>query len=245
MAPLASAGSIVTATLTSMALPSVDVGNLYAYGSYVGESAVGGILWQGSPTNTDPVFQGAFVAYCIDITHDISFGGTYQFQETDLASALSASSPQNNPNAVNQIDDLFASDLPGSAVTGVPDNATTEAAFQLSLWNIIYNAPTSPTAIPLDSGAANIFALDNSWADTSALALAHTWLSNLGPTSNSPILTGLAAYSGSQGQVYIGGFTNSGNPANVLVPASPVAAGVLGLLGACALVRGARRRIAL
>ena len=242
LSPIASADTI-TATLTSMALPNYATGDVYAYGSNVGDAAVGGILWQGDPGNSDPALQGAFVTYCIDITHDINFGGSYQFTEESLGDALSDSSAQNNPNAVTQITDLFAADFPGAAVTGVPDDTTTEAAFQLAIWNIIYNSPTSPTAVPQNGTAtASIFAIDGGFSDPAAVALANTWLANLGPSSNTPLLTGLAAYQGSQGQVYIGGFAPNANPNDSPVPATSVVYGVLGLVGACTLWNASRRR---
>jgi hypothetical protein len=203
LARLASATTI-TAELTGMHLPNADTGNIY-YNSDGGDAYVGAIGWDGSAYGNPSPFNGNFDTYCIDLTHDIYIGGTYQFTEDTSSTAVQTALMENAGDgsaAANEaaalITKLYETDYPGSTKS-IPENSTDEAAFQLSIWNLIYNP--SLTSIP---SSGQVFTVAANFGDQNAITLANSWLKNL--SSTPPVMDTLYALDtvgGSQGQVYL------------------------------------------
>jgi hypothetical protein len=105
----------------------------------------------------------SFETYCIDVYQTIAFGSTYtDYTPVGLAHLFT------NSNAYVDLGRLYNT-------AGVVDTAVEEAAFQIAVWEIAYEA--TGTAYNLLSGAAS-FA-----GSSGALALASNWLANLNATS--------------------------------------------------------------
>ena len=111
----------------------------------------------------------SFTTYCIDLYEFINFGTTF----TDYSVVAGASHVfANNANANTDIGKLYAE---GNAV----NSATTQAAFQIAIWEIAYE---TTGAYNLNSGSAKF---SGGTAGTSgALALATSWLGALATTTN-------------------------------------------------------------
>lgn len=125
-------------------------------------------------------FSGTFNGHpidfwCIDLFHTFSLGGTY----TDYVAA---------PYSNARLSELFQADL-ASALTG-PINVNS-AAFQLAIWNIIYDNDNSVSG-------GTWFAT----GDAAAISLANTWLSTL-PSSSTVVLTSLTSTADPQHQQFV------------------------------------------
>lgn len=111
----------------------------------------------------------SFEAYCVDLYQNISFGPTY----TDYFFA-GLGHVFTNLNAYADLSRLYAT-------AGLVNDAIEEAAFQIAVWEIAYEATGSPYNL---SGGVASFA-GGTAATSGALTLATTWLTNLasgGPT---------------------------------------------------------------
>jgi hypothetical protein len=119
----------------------------------------------------DTVLNGgpSFETYCIDVYQTINFGAPpyteYAFAGLHLFT---------NANAYTDLGRLYAT-------AGVVDTAVEEAAFQIAVWEIAYEA--TGTAYDVGSGGASFSG--GTAATSGALTLANTWLAGLaasGPT---------------------------------------------------------------
>ena len=120
----------------------------------------------------------SFTTYCVDLYHSISMEPTY----TDYSVVSGASYAFATPNPTNasanaNLGKLFAA---GHAV----NNAQTEAAFQLAVWEITYET----------SGSFNLMSGDASFTGNSAtLSLAQSWLDGLQGVGSASALTVLSS----------------------------------------------------
>ena len=115
----------------------------------------------------------SFTTYCIDLVDTITFGVTY----TDYTQVPGASFIFPNSDAYLDLSKLFG-------LAGNPVGATMEAAFQMAVWEIVYE--TGPT-YNLAAGSAT-FA-----GSAGATSQAATWLATLASLSGGPALTVLSS----------------------------------------------------
>ena len=110
----------------------------------------------------------SFTSYCIDLYEYIGFGTTYN----DYNLVAGASHAFANSKAAVDIGKLFAE-------KNVIDSATKQAAFQIAIWEIAYEASG---IYNLATGAAKFSG--GTASSSGALSLASTWLGNLASTTN-------------------------------------------------------------
>jgi hypothetical protein len=208
---LAHADVVSTFTSTS---PAQDVTfSLAGTGLQDIRYGVGPLNFSVDPSSTDPRFSGQYSSFCAELTQAVTTGQSATYS---VVNPLSLASIGGNTTKLGYIQDLYNKFF---------DNANTEAggaAFQLALWEILYDTPGS---LSLTSG-------DFTAKDGDSVALAQNWLNNLSSTPTGPNkydLLGLASID-SQDQI-IGFPSEDPNP----IPAPPavilglVAAGVVGL----------------
>ena len=128
----------------------------------------------------------SFVTYCVDLYQFIGFGGSGYNDYTRVDGAAHAFA---NANALTDIGKLYSEH-------NVVDNALSQAAFQIAVWEIAYE--TSGT-YNLGKGSATF--TGGTAASSGALALASSWLGALGNTSNTYRLSVLES-PGHQDQVF-------------------------------------------
>jgi hypothetical protein len=180
---------------------------------------------QTTPINTN--YATALTTYCIDTSHFITAGSTYTFtadSNLSLAPTIGGSAAK-----VSAIDALF-NKYYGFSLT----NATDEAAFQLALWKLVYDGPSS-SQTSLNSGTIQL-AGDTSTTPAQEL-LNGTLPSSANDLANAHLVA-LVSGTGNQDQIFV-----QPNPPVAGVPAPPavVLAGVgaLVLLGRARLARRA------
>lgn len=179
-----------------------DNGNPVTYKPYGGNSVsinAGPFHWtQSSPSNTN--YPNTFTTYCIDLDHFISKGSTYAyFPQTDLKVAPTIG---DNAAKVGAITELFDHYYKNSLTS-----TANETAFQLALWELVYDGASSKSL-----GAGRIQA-----SNTAAQNL----LDSLGKSYSNHDLAGyqlvaLVSKSGNQDQI-----TVIPNPPVNGVPAPP------------------------
>jgi len=113
----------------------------------------------------------SFVSYCVDLYQHISFGTLYpEYTGPDTSHVFA------NSRAYDDLGRLYN-------VAGVVGTSVEEAAFQIAVWEIAYE--TTPGPYDLSSGAAQFSG--GSASSSGALALASTWLGELGGAPTRPI----------------------------------------------------------
>jgi len=133
----------ITATLETVD-PFVG-GDLILQGYGDIDGGIGAIVWQGQSTNPSP-FNGTFDTYCIDLIEDIYLGQSYTFDTGIVAdSPKSTAFPDGNPDGMgaakaDELAELFGQQY---ALTLPAGNGVDREAFQLAIWNIIYDTDTS------------------------------------------------------------------------------------------------------
>lgn len=150
---VANGGVLATLTLND------QQGHTTTASGYVGE-----YLWTqtaGTPTLGN---GGSFATFCIEITQDINFGGSYGYDLIPVADAPRPSSywtPTGGMGATDatQISQLWAAHI------GDVNTADTAAAFQFAVWEIIYGneLTINPYSSSQGSQVANDVTLANSW----------------------------------------------------------------------------------
>jgi hypothetical protein len=184
----------ITATLESISpyaggTMSLD-GDLY-YG------AIAEIIYQGVSTNPAP-FNGMFTTYCIDLNEPVFLGVTYTFTLTPIEDAPKAAAYPDGgdttgmgPGKAEEIEELYGQEY---ANTLGPGDDEEREAFQLAIWNIIYDTDTS-----VSDGDGVLFAEDD--VDPIAVAIANTWLEDAANPQLEAIFhdTNLVGLTGDQG----------------------------------------------
>jgi hypothetical protein len=192
---LAKADSI-SATLTG--LDPFVFGTLNLQGAPAVEGGIGNIIWAGNSNNEAP-FAGTFNTYCIDLIQDVDFGGTYTFDLEPPASAPKAgayvggtpSSGMGTAKA-NDLAALFGVDY-GQTVGSSASAETAKEAFQLAIWNIIYDTDAS-----VSTGSGTFYA--GSDVDSGAISVANGFLADaLNPDNQQYDATDLVALVGENG----------------------------------------------
>ena len=111
----------------------------------------------------------SFLSYCLELTQSAPLYGS----SSSYTAVRGGSYTFANPNAATNLSKLFT--YAGSLV----NNASTSAAFQLAVWEIVYESPSNTYA--LGSGAA-VFGPNQSDASTT-ISLANNWLTALNSTT--------------------------------------------------------------
>jgi PEP-CTERM motif len=132
----------------------------------------------------------SFLSYCIDLTQPAALRGAPDSSYTRVAGS---SYTFENPAAASSLSKLFT--FAGSLV----NSAATSAAFQLAVWEIIYESPSN--AYSMTTGRASFGTQDV--RDAGTVTLAGNWLNALSSTpATSPI--SILASTNSQDLVYGG-----------------------------------------
>ena len=111
----------------------------------------------------------SFLSYCIDLTQSADLYGSNSTYTRVAGSSYGFA----NPGAATSLSKLFT--VAGSLVNSI----STSAAFQLAVWEIIYESPSN--SFSMASGNAKFGVVSSS--DLSTLALADTWLNALSTTA--------------------------------------------------------------
>jgi hypothetical protein len=209
-------------------------GSVHLSGAGTVSGGIGNIIWQGASANPAP-FNGPFNTYCIDLLQDINFGGTYTFttaplQDAPQPGAYPAGGPTNGMGTAkaDEIEALFGVDY-GNTTTG-----DGKEAFQLAIWNIIYDtdASVSTGTFYVESGASS-----------NVIGIANGFLTDaLNPTNQKYDQTDLVALignNGAQDQIAINPLIPINGNAT---PLPPEAASGLLLFGVYGLTRWRKRR---
>jgi hypothetical protein len=220
-------------TVSPYAFPTV-----YLQGEGDMAGGVGQIQWQGVSANAAP-FAGAFDTYCIDLIQDVYFGCTYTFNEGALSGGPNPGAYPNGQTGgmgtakADEIDELYGSHYAATLASGQTGDDDRQA-FQLAIWNIVYDTDTS-----VSDGSGSFYVA--SGVDTNAINTANSWLVEAANPANQDLdatnVIGLFAENGAQDQVALGGPTPDRlTPAGVPLPSSAAMGGAL-LAGAMVIAR--------
>jgi len=168
-----SASADVVAKLDSMPYKAVVRIHAQSGERSINESVYAGIFkWQGVAANPEPQ-RGTFYSFCIDIKDHVNIGSTYTYEVRDLNLAPISNGTGSGINSdldggmaatkAHLIQKLWA------AKYALINSNTAAAAFQLAVWNIVYETQQDWT---VSSGK---FSVDSC---TSA-NMANLWLSDL------------------------------------------------------------------
>jgi len=113
----------------------------------------------------------AIFFWCFDLDHFCTFGSTYtnDYHETTVDTYLSDTGFAPDATLDLQLRQLFQ-----EAAGHAQDNGDTSAAFQLAVWNLLYDSDLSVTTNP-----APFWANDPHPVSSTALTQANTWLAGL------------------------------------------------------------------
>jgi hypothetical protein len=228
IAPSMARATTITAQLTGLSPYVFGHINLAGAGSLYG--GVGTIEWQGVSTNVVP-FNGPYGTYCIDLIQDIGIGNTYSYTIGTLSSSPKAGAyPSGTPTTgmgvakADEIEELYGQQLPQTLGGGSSADLASQA-FQLAIWNIVYDTDLSVT-----SGAGSFSAGGD--VDPNAITLANTYLVDAANTGNQAKydstykLVALIGLDGAQDQVAVDpNITFTGGQAPL--PPSALGGGVL------------------
>ena len=187
------------ATVAALALPQIAFGQTgslsmssYAYPtalsfSITGQSGsvgAGGFNASYDANFALPPPPTSFVAYCVDLAQYFSFGSTFSVTAT-------------NPASMSVIGAVRASVLDRFYTQhfAAADTRAESAAFQLSVWEILQEAPTAAfgtNALGTGSFTATA-ATSGTTLDSDAITMANSWLNTLTGASGAYTLTVLAS----------------------------------------------------
>ena len=111
----------------------------------------------------------SFLSWCVDILKNTYFNSPYNDAQLVAASSIGYIGQQR-------------ADLLGRLATeslGLVNNGVTSGAFQLAVWEIVYERPNPTNTFSLNTGSFTAFG-----ASDASIVLANTWLANLPSTSN-------------------------------------------------------------
>jgi hypothetical protein len=141
-------GSYVTLNVQNTNAPVFGENVIAGQLNWTATSAVSGLTGAGN----------TFGTFCIEIPQNVYLGTSYTLSQTDLTS-LPTSGPALSPLKVAQIQALWAASY-GSIAT-----ATDSAAFQVAIWEIVYQSGST-----YDVGSGNFTASGNSTVTLQATA---------------------------------------------------------------------------
>jgi len=186
-----------TAAVAALALPQLAFGQTgslnmsgYAYPSALNFSVTGrGTVGAGGfNASFDANFAAApaptsFVAYCVDLVQSFSFNNPFTVTATSPASMSAIGSTR-----TSVLDRLYTQHFAAA------DTRVESAAFQLAVWEILREAPTTAFGTnALGSGSFTATGATSGTLDSDAINLANTWLNTLTAASGGYNLTVLAS----------------------------------------------------
>jgi hypothetical protein len=219
----------VVATITGVIPGSLN--NVVSLDGTQEAGGVGAIQWTPASASNNAPFNAPFATFCIDIPDHIFLGATYTFTTGSLANApqpsaypTGTSGPMGAGKAA-ELGELYAQDFSAAGAAG----ADGLAAFQLAIWNIVYDTDTS-----VSPGAGTFFAVGGPSIDPISIGLANTWLSTLTPSPTAanvlqaliatPMGTSGTGSADGQDQIVINPFQTTGDTP---LPSAAVGGGVL------------------
>jgi hypothetical protein len=238
----------VTATLDDTR-PARVVGLNYN-GAYLGIGYAGTLNWHVT-ADDGAGLPGSFSSYCIDLLQDVYVGHSYTFTLTDVEHTSDPQWPT-RPTGAGGLDAVHAGylgNLYASQLDTVGTDADRAAAFQIALWEILYD---TSSAHDVATGQFSVrFASNNVVAIANQFVAAATASGSSSPSNTFTVLTSPNA----QDQLFVGARWSDGPiidllpndlppgdglPTPVPVPAAAVAA--LPLLAGIAAVHARRQR---
>jgi hypothetical protein len=158
----------VAAQADTVSLPDFAYGSLAVKVNVTG--VTNGIVDESAGAFSTKLNGGAsFLSYCIDLTQSAALGGA---PDSSYSRVAGSSYSFDNPAAAASLSKLFT--FAGSLVT----NNSTSAAFQLAVWEIIYESPSNAYSMTL--GRASFGTQDP--RDAGTVTLASSWLNALSTT---------------------------------------------------------------
>jgi hypothetical protein len=130
-------------------------------------AAPGPYYWKNPPT----ALNANTATFCVQLDQFVTVGNTYQFQTSSLANLPTVG----NSIKANYITELFGRHFNTAWLNPSFTGSTASVAFQLALWELIYDGPT--TANPKGNlNLANGTFADTSSGDAAAVSLAGKYL---------------------------------------------------------------------
>ncbi|MBI1190530.1 MAG: hypothetical protein GC200_07620 [Tepidisphaera sp.] len=118
--------------------------------------------------------QGSYSAFCIEVTQNIGYGGTYDYDVNTLNSAPRPADGSNSPMGQAKADRI--AELYGRHYASLSTNSDF-AAFQSAIWNIVYDTDNT-----IDTGSFSVNSFNSS--DSTTRTKANTWLAGLNGDAN-------------------------------------------------------------
>jgi len=115
--------------------------------------------------------SGNFLTFCVEINQDVHLGGTYAFSTGTVESAPTPGNPIPGSSGMGAAKATLLDELWARHYADIT-NANSGAAFQVAVWDIVYDAD-------FNLNAGNFKAYGN----TSAINLAATWLTDINTNS--------------------------------------------------------------
>jgi PEP-CTERM motif len=110
----------------------------------------------------------SIIFWCIELTQYFGFGNSY----VDYASAPESAPEPLSDAVMTLLDQLFTEAYPDAL-----HNATNSAAFQLAIWEIIYDSGS------MNLGSGSLFVI-NDHSHGASVTQAQTWLTNIGSSTD-------------------------------------------------------------
>lgn len=185
-----------TAAVAALALPQLAFGQTgslnmssYAYPSALnfsvtgrGTVGAGGFNASFNENFALPPGPNSFVAYCVDLAQSFSFGSTFSVIGANVSSIFGGV-------RASVLDRLYTQHFAAA------DTRVESAAFQLAVWEVIQEAPT--TAFGTNALGSGSFvataATSGTTLDSDAITMANSWLNTLTAASGGYSLTVLAS----------------------------------------------------
>jgi len=145
-------------------------GDLSLNGSTLSGDGVGELVWNGAGFGNASPFNGSFDTFCIDLNEIINFNNVYSFNLVSLTSVPKPTSGAAYLTVTKalEIEDLYGEHL--GSLGSILGNGDYQA-FQLALWNIVYDTDAS-----VSNGAGTFYVPSTSTLDPSVITEANSWL---------------------------------------------------------------------
>lgn len=225
------AAGTITAQLDSVSnynVVSININDGNAANSFMTYGFAGYVNWSQTPANNNPGIPNHFSTFCIELTQNVYFGGTYTYNLTALELAPTPGSPQTGqPDGMGTLKANAIRTLWGSAYSSNMSQIDA-AAFQLAVWRLEYDWDGKKTINQMKDFTTGNFLANGANADGSAaVTAAQLLVTHVLDGTFTTMETNLVALTSDQFQDQI---TVTPEPASV----------TLGLVGGVGLILGRR-----